>query len=401
MILYLFAAIIIIIIIFFAYIRIKFKFWADQPVMHIYDVQYWFNNKGIIDQQFPEKNKYCDFKSIETIPFNKVSDIKKTQFTNLIRHNYLRNRDNEFLPLIANIVPYFVGHYTNSYWSFYWEDTLVQNIKENTIIKDKKLLGVITSRPLHVIINNGDKDAKFNIYYVDYLCVNKSHRKKGIAPNIIQTHEYNQRHLSNISVSLFKREDELTGIIPLCVYKTYAFSMKQWCKPLDLDPSIQLIKCGKETLHHLFPLLTKTAINLFDITIMPEFSNIMELIKTDNIFIYMLLCEDEIEGAYFFRKSCTFIEKGAEALTCFASIYNKKSAVSANEFIHGYKVALSLCCTQGSAFQFAVIENISNNDIIIENLMLKTVPYIVSPTAYFFYNFAHHTFNSNKVLILN
>jgi hypothetical protein len=402
MILYLFATIIIIILILFAYIRINFKFWADQPVMHIYDIQYWFFNKGIIDQRFPEKNKYCDFKSIETIPYNKISDIKKNQFLNLVRHNYLRNRDNEFLPLITNIVPYFVGHYTNSYWSFYWEDTLVQNIKENTIIKDKNLLGVITSRPLHVIINNGNKDAKFNVYYVDYLCVKKSHRKKGIAPNIIQTHEYNQRHLNvDISVSLFKREEELTGIIPLCVYKTYAFSMKKWCKPSDLPPNIQLIKCGKETLHNVFPLLTIASAKIFDITIMPEFSNIMELIKTDNIYVFMLLCENDIAGAYFFRKSCTFIENGAEALTCFASIFDKTSTVTTHDFIHGYKVALSLCCVTASAFQYAVIENISCNAVIIENLLLKTTPSFVSPTAYFFYNFAHHTFNPNKVLILN
>ena len=31
----------------------------------------------------------------------------------------------------------------------------------------------------------------------------------------------------NIVVSLFKREDELTGIVPLCVYSTYGFPVEE------------------------------------------------------------------------------------------------------------------------------------------------------------------------------
>ena len=45
-------------------------------------------------------------------------------------------------------------------------------------------------------------------------------------------------------------------------------------------------------------------------------------------------------------------------------------------------------------------ENISHNNTIIDNLCIKTTPLIVSPTAYFFYNFAYRTFSSTKVLII-
>ena len=51
---------------------------------------------------------------------------------------------------------------------------------------------MITSRPLEVYINS----TCFWTYYVDYLCVHKQHRKKTIAPQLIQTHEYFQRHLN-------------------------------------------------------------------------------------------------------------------------------------------------------------------------------------------------------------
>ena len=60
----------------------------------------------------------------------------------------------------------------------------------------------MTGRPLHVVINNGMNDAKFDVYYIDYLCVDKSYRKKGIAPEVIQTHYYNQSHINkNITVN--------------------------------------------------------------------------------------------------------------------------------------------------------------------------------------------------------
>ena len=85
----------------------------------------------------------------------------------------------------------------------------------------------MTGHPLEVYITK--QNIYFDIYYIDFLCVDKKYRGKQIAEKIIQTHEYTQRFLNkNISVSLFKREDELTGIIPLCIYKTYAFSMEKW-----------------------------------------------------------------------------------------------------------------------------------------------------------------------------
>ena len=40
-------------------------------------------------------------------------------------------------------------------------------------------------------------------------------------------------------------------------------------------------------------------------------------------------------------------------------------------------------------------------DIIIDNIKEKTEPLVVSPTAYFFYNFAYPTFNHRKVLMIN
>ena len=392
--------ILVIIILLNIYIKWKFRFWSLQPVFHLYDFHYMLFPPGVIMHHLPPKNRYTNFQKIETLLFNKVSELKLKKFINFIRKNYLQNKGNTFNPEKSNIVPYFTSHNTNCFFTFYIQDEQLIHSKTNEIITDKKIIGVMTSRPLHVKINNGNADASFDVYYVDYLCVDTSYRKKGIAPEIIQTHEYNQRHLNkNISISLFKREGQLTGIVPLTIYSTFGFHVTKWYKPGSLSSEYSLLEINGENIHFLVNFL-KNNYDTFDIVIIPEFSNILELIKSNNIFIYVILCQDEIICAYFFRKTCTFIDKDLEVLTCFASINGFGSNHSLDVFIHGYKVVFWKIAEK-YRFGYAAIECVSHNHIIIQNLILKTKPHIVSPTAYFFYNFAYNRFKPEKTLIIN
>ena len=388
--------IVLILFLIYIYIRLKYGFWVVQPVFHIYDFIYMLNPPGIINHNLPEKNKYTNFKNIETIMFQEVSEIKQTRVVNFIRSNYLQNKENVFSPKSENIIPYFKGHNAKPFISFYNEENLMLDLKKGTTVEDKKIVGLMSSRPIHVVINNNDKDANFDAYYVDYLCVDKMYRKKGIAPQIIQTHEYNQRYLNkNIVVSLFKREDELTGIVPLCVYSTFGFSVDKWSKPNDLHPSYKLLQVNQQNFHFLYDFIKNNS-NKFDIVINTEVTNMIELIKTKNIFIYTILLDDQIICAYFFRKTCTFVEKNMEVLSCFASIKDCDD----NIFVQGFKISFWKIASE-NYFGFAAIEEISHNNVIIENIKIKTTPLIISPTAYFFYNFAYPTFCSEKVLILH
>jgi len=380
----------------YIYIRIKYGFWVYQPVFHIYDITYYFRPPGIINHYLPEKNKYTNFKNIETIVYEELTKLQVTRFVNFIKTNYLQNKDNIFSPQSENIMPYFIGHNKKSFISFYYNDDHMLDLKKGTMITDRKIVGAITSRPLNIVINKGGKGVKIDAYYVDYLCVDKLYRKKGIAPQLIQTHHYNQRQLNkNIVVSLFKREDELTGIVPLCVYSTYGFPVTTWIKPPDLSGEYKLLAINQLNFRFLYDFI-RTNSNKFDIVINIEATNIIELIKTKNIFIYVILCDDEIKCCYFFRKSCVQIEKGLEVLSCFASICNCEQDI----FIQGFKISFWKTAAE-NFFGFSAIENLSHNDILINNIILKTKPLIISPTAYFFYNFAYPTFKSDKVLIIN
>ena len=77
---------------------------------------------GIIEHSLPEKNKYTNFKDIDTIIFSGITSIQKQRFINLIKINYLQNKDNIFSPQLENIMPYFIGHNVKSFISFYYKN---------------------------------------------------------------------------------------------------------------------------------------------------------------------------------------------------------------------------------------------------------------------------------------
>ena len=112
----------------------------------------------------------------------------------------------------------------------------------------------------------------------------------------------------------------------------------------------------------------------------------------------MIIEQGEVICAYFFRRSYTYFKKGTEVLCCFASINCSKNV---ELFAHGYKVALWKIYESHTAFKCAAIENISDNDVIVDNILERSTPIIVNPNAYFFYNFAYHTFQPKKVLVIN
>ena len=415
---YFIAFIILLIILLFIYVRIKFKFWALQPLFNLYDLYYWVVNVGFINKELPLKNRYTNFKNIKTISFDILSKKNIKEFTLLVQLNYLRNKENTFTPQKENILPYFTGHNNKSFWSFYWQPEVILDNKTNQAFTQEKLIGVITGRALNVSFNKLEKNKGKNkirkeemqVYYIDYLCVDKSFRNKGIAPQLIQTHEYNQSHLNrSICVSLFKREDELTGIVPLTVYKSYCFSISRWTCPPPLNPNMTLLQGDKQNMYYLYNFIKENP-NKWDLTIYPEMSNIMELIATKNLFITMIIVNGSIEAVYIFKKTCTFIEKGKEIICCIASM---NGFLTEQEFIRGFNVSLWSIVTRENSIQekdpkdknkslfcYLTVEDISDNKCIINSIIKHTHPTLTSPTAYFFYNFAFSTFKSESVFII-
>jgi hypothetical protein len=129
----------------------------------------------------------------------------------------------------------------------------------------------------------------------------------------------------------------------------------------------------------------------WDIYIFPTISNLHNLINSQNIFIKICIVDREIASAYIFKKTCTYLDKGKEVLSCIGSINGTLSNKEFNNMFYSSIISL-----KNENIYYVSIENISDNKMLIdENYLLK------SPTAYFFYNFAHSPFKSSKCLIIN
>ena len=77
--------IIFLIIIFTIVIKLKFRFWSEQPVFHVYDISYYLFYSGIIHDFVPKKTRYTNFKNIETLIFGKnMKQMDPTRFVQLL-----------------------------------------------------------------------------------------------------------------------------------------------------------------------------------------------------------------------------------------------------------------------------------------------------------------------------
>ena len=389
---YIVFAIILVLAIFRCYNKIKNPFWSIQPIFHPYNAYYKWFPPGIIethnnDNLVPQRKKYINTTNIIIKPIISFSLETFKDITSFIRKFYCNEKNVFYNPTTNNILPYF--HYSDkSYIGLYY--------------LNNALFGCITSKPLYVEINH----QIVNTHYIDYLCIHKEHRRKGLAPELIQTIlNYNKKKDKLSSTFLFKRETKFNSIEPLTKYNTYAYNLtdKSWdtihtCKnnqnkqQIFLPSGISLIKININQINILFNFLKIIKKN-YKIYSCENLSILIELIKTENIFIYCLFQGNEIIAAYFF-KDATTMYNNKRSMECFCTLNN---STIPDIFILGFYKALEKMVTK---FPVLLLENTADSNIIIDKLHQFHQPKFIHKMAYYYYNFAINTVNSNNTCFI-
>ena len=379
MFLYVIIIIIVIVIIIYSYMKIKYNFWINQDIHHTY--KFWYNFfPGIIDKDLPEReNKYHNFKNIQTLRYSSLQEKTKDKLTLFLENNFSKNELLRFFLKKENIIPYFIGlEGGETFLSIYKKERI------NTC----ELLGTILSYPIQIMIKNNS----FNCYYVDYLCVDTNYRNQNIALELMKTHNYNQRYMNkNIVVSLFKREKRLDIAMPLCKISSYLYSIKEILNE-KMPYNIKLIKVGRNNINHFYDFI-KLNYSKFDIYISTSPANLLELIKTENIIIYMLIQDTQVIAGYYFKKSCMYVNERKEVYKCIGSL---NCCLLEDIFINGFKNALINIKKDYNDFTYIMIENSSDNNKLI-NLTKKI---IITKSFYYFHNLAYKKINANNCLII-
>jgi hypothetical protein len=255
-------------------------------------------------------------------------------------------------------------------------------------------VGVITSSPACLTFAN---DQSIAIDYVDNLTIKKGSRKIGIAPILIQTHIYNTRRLNgSTAVCLFKREGELTAIVPLTIYDTATYNFKQFPSLKINDSCTTLIKITKSNFH-LFKDMIKLVVPKYECTVNIDITTVYSLIMSGNLIIYSLAYNNAIIASYIFRQCPCIVYESIYSIELLASVKNTSSS---ELFFKGF---ISACRRIERKYNISRvhINLVSDSGIITKQLQDNKIENVAScPTALYLYNYAHYSVSADKCLFI-
>jgi hypothetical protein len=381
--------------------KIKFHFWSVQPVFHIYDLQHWFNPYKVIETDLPTINKYVNIIDIRTYSINEISDLDTTKFCNFLKNNYLRNKRAEYLPDQRHIMEYLKSTNKPSFISIYRKPKILytgsKNIN-NVIINDHEICSVISAKVLNITFKN---KKTFPLYYIDNLCVNPDMRKQGIAPKSIQTLYYNIRRKNpEINTYLFKREGEMNVIVPLTTYYSKCYDVDKLPILNFLHASMKVIEISKQNINLFMNFLTEKK-ELLECIIVPDLTNILNIINVENVILYGIIENNKLIALYVYRDSATTYDEGysLELINSLSLCHDRYS------FICGLSESLNMCVKKMNKKKVNItkllIEEIGDNKIFTKYLEENYINYLFkSPCAFFLYNYVSYTYASDKCFFL-
>lgn len=373
-------------------IVLRYPFWSKQPVFHFWNIRQWIHPSGIIrETPISLNNRFYD----KSIIYNNIDDLDETtitQFCKLVNKHFMRSIEVDYTPSKESILAHLTRNYNKSSIAYKYVG--------------EKMIGAITGRQMNCYFNDVEKFTKTNklethklpLTYVDYLCVAEGYRKKNIAPNLIYTFYANQQKYTQ--VCLFKREGESHFIVPLCVYMTYGFSLDKLFSLMEykqikylLPPLTNILEINDVKQISLFLEYEHTIKSIFKCVVLPSRENIIEMITKNVLYMYSIVSKNnELLALYIFKNTQTKFD-GKKSLDCIATFNNTDE----NTFINGFLTVL----TTKLSTEILLIENISNNKILLETLTEITSPIFNSKTSYYFYNYSCHPFYPREVFILN
>lgn len=351
------------------FFKLKQPFWSRQPVFHLYNLTYWIVSPGIIQHDnISKESRFFDPRIHHAFSLSHPEK-EQMKIVEFIKDNFVTiNEDGvEYNPTHKSI---FSNLTTNS----------ILSVKYNDYYEKDNIIGCVSGRPVVCFLKNIKEPMHAN--YVDYLCVHKDERNQGIAPKLIYSYYQHQREKTGYKICLFKKEGTLTSIIPVCTYYTYGFHISNYTPTKMID--VIKIKNIKLIYDNLMLFRQK-----FDCVIMPP---VNEFIATNDIHIYGIFNMQQIYCLFYFRNTYSKIN-GVDTVECFASINNTDTNTFYQSFLG--------CIMTYFKNKILIIEDISDNTILVKELLKHINIKFKSPTGYYFYNYGIKPILPDKVFIIN
>jgi hypothetical protein len=383
-------------------IRVNMYFWHTQPVFHIYNLKYWLRPPGTINAAPPPINKFVNLSNNSLVRAASEAGANEaaseagashlSKICKFISDYYVIHATTTYKPSEQDIMAYLLCTNQPSFFNVYQEAPI-------PFVPERAIVGVTSCRVLNVVL----RKKTFPVYYVDNLCIHPGYRKKGIAPEMIQSFYYTMSRTNpKVNAYLFKREGQLNAIVPLVCYDTYCFDMTYFCAEPHLHVSV--VEIGATQLN-LFSTFMKEHTANFECIILPDISSVLNLLKLGKIKIYGIQHQGTLTAVYVFRLLELYYDE-KKAVECIAILSkhkqskHKQSKQSTDILMAGFtmiwtKLSAETKCAivfiEDTAHSQAVIKPLDTNPLV--SRIFK------SPTAFFLYNYAAYSASNKKTLL--
>lgn len=400
MIQYIFSSLFFFFLVLFAYIKIRYPFWNNQPVFHTYDYwRYFYSIPYVVYKYRPVKTKYCDIYQVETCNYSECSQYIKNKLINLLQCYYIPSEKILHTITEKELDILLSGTNEPSYISFFF-DKVIQNIgeQEQKIIVNPEPCGSITSRPYKMFYRPTLSESVYTqelLYFMDYLCVRRERDVQKLNRVLLQTHEYNQRRNNpNVLISLIKKEIDLfEGVIPLVKYNSITYYLPI-IKPLKLLPNCLIVKIGDTNISILTDFLYNLTHNtyennnsIFDICVLQDTAYYLSQINAGLLHIYCIQHREHVYGVYFFKNTYTEYEDIEGKVLMFST--SIKNISNNSLFYSGFINCIYHILKEDKQFKMLMIENMGHNSFIIPFWNTYNTPIFNNHTAYYLYNFIY------------
>jgi len=366
----------IIFLISFIYIKLRYRFWSSQPIFRTYNLLYWIKAPGIIQHEIIKQPKFFDHR-IQCSLLKNLDAQKKALLLSFIKMNYKSLYDTNY-----NIAK-------DKLLNIFTNDTTV-SLQYNLL--PKRIVSCLLGIPLICRTN----EQRFEISYLDQLCIHRDFKDHEIRSRLIHTHYYKSRKLKGEAIFLYK-DYGLPGIrVPLTIYKTYLIHSERWCKlnmNIPNNISTQLVtSANSELLVHFI----KEVVRHFDCVILPKTYHLAKLIKLNYLMPTVIMDKLTVVAVIFFRRKGLTLN-GDNIIECAGSYCRSGYE---DTFIESFQNSMVLL-SKRYKFSMLSIENISYNYLLLKRLLERSIPKRTDITGYYFYNCAHSPLFSPNVLVIN
>lgn len=379
----------------------RFKFWRIQPVFLIYSwncwVRLWRKEYGFIQSEsiLPAQLKYINHVQVHTHFFHQLSLKEQTEFVQFIQDHYAAHCYSPTLQQIATTLG------PSAVLSFFHDKDKQQ----------QQLMGVISSKIVcfqSSYLDEKEKELVIYLNYVDFLCVHSRFRQQGVAPTLIQTHNLHLQPLSRPLASIFKREGNMTAIVPLTTFNTTTFYIPTlFFNQKKRKSKVVEIKTENDFLDLYTWIKKKKKKTIGSIMCLPEPDHLRSMVveaKVIEIYGIKTKKTNNFQTVCFFQKDQLMMDGNKPVITVLLVLTEIEDTSSfLSDCIHCIR---SLYFTNASTYSiscfFLSIQELMEGELLVQQLIMeeKWSVFQTSPTAFFLYNYLHPTVNANRAIIL-